>query len=113
PLDGKDGRPLVLDTDAGAYDGDPVYDHGMGPLMLLPSMWRAYASDGDNDGILDPYNIYDASVAMARLLCAGGEDLAQITGLSAAMARLGGGDAFTQSVYQAADSYGQQTRNVQ
>jgi hypothetical protein len=113
PLDGQDGRPLVADTDAGAYDSDDAYDHGMGPLMLLPSVWRANASDGDNDEILDPYDIDDASLAMARLLCAGGEDLAQIAGWTAAMARLGGGDAFTEAVFRAADSYGQRTRNVQ
>jgi membrane-bound lytic murein transglycosylase B len=113
PLDGKEGRSLVGDTDAGAYDSDDAYDRGMGPLLLVPSVWRTYASDGDNDQILDPYDIDDASLAMAKLLCVGGEDLAQISGWTAAMTRLGGGDAFTQAVYQAADSYGQRTRNVQ
>jgi membrane-bound lytic murein transglycosylase B len=113
PLDGQEGRPLVPDTDAGAYDADDTYDRGMGPLLLVPTVWRENASDGDDDDILDPYDIDDASLAMAKLLCAGGDDLAQISGWTAAMTRLGAGEAFTAAVYQAADSYGQRTRNVQ
>jgi membrane-bound lytic murein transglycosylase B len=35
PLDGRDGRALVSDTDAGAFDSDPIYEHAIGPLMLL------------------------------------------------------------------------------
>jgi membrane-bound lytic murein transglycosylase B len=112
-LDGKDGRPLVPDTDAGAYDTDPDFDRGMGPLMLLPSVWRVNASDGDNDEILDPYDIDDASVAMAKALCAAGDDLSQINGWNAALGRVSSDSALIQSVYQAADSYGQRTRNVQ
>ena len=41
-------------------------------------VWRAYASDADDNQILDPYDIDDASLAMARLLCSGGEDLSQL-----------------------------------
>ena len=33
-LDGRNGRPLVRDTDAGAFDGDATYDRAMGPLRL-------------------------------------------------------------------------------
>ena len=53
-LDGKGGRALVRDTDAGAYDGDSSFDRAMGPLHLMPSMWASYSSDGDDDSIADP-----------------------------------------------------------
>jgi membrane-bound lytic murein transglycosylase B len=112
-LDGRDGRPLVSDTDAGAFDSDPVYEHTMGPLMLLPAVWRANASDADADAILDPYDIDDASLAAAKVLCAGGEDLTQRAGWNAAVGRIQAGDAFAEAVFQAADSYGRRTQNVE
>jgi membrane-bound lytic murein transglycosylase B len=113
PMDGKEGRALVADTDAGAYDGDPDYDRGMGPLLLSPGAWRQYASDADNDQIQDPYDIDDASLAVARLLCEGGQDMGQLTGWTAAVGQLQPGEVFARDVFQAADSYGQQTRNVE
>jgi membrane-bound lytic murein transglycosylase B len=112
-LDGRDGRPLVSDTDAGAFDSDPIYEHTMGPLMLLPAVWRANASDADADAILDPYDIDDESLAVAKLLCAGGEDLTQRAGWNAAVGRVQAGDAFAEAVFQAADSYGRRTQNVE
>jgi hypothetical protein len=111
PLDGKDGRLLVNDTDAGAFDGDPIFDHAMGPMGILPSAWKVYAIDADNDGILDPYDIDDSSLAMARLLCSGGDDLAT-DGWTKAIGRQHQGSAYAKAVFDAADSYGQRTRNI-
>ena len=74
-LDGKDGRAVVRDTDAGAFDGDATYDRAMGPLRLMPAMWRAHAIDADADGILDPYESTTPALALARMLCSGTEDL--------------------------------------
>ena len=111
-LNGKSGQPLVQDTDAGAYDGDATYDRAMGPLLLLPSMWTMYASDADGDGIFDPYDIDDASLAVGRMLCAGTEDLNQLAGWTAAVGRLHAGQAYAKSVFEAADSYGQRSRSV-
>jgi len=113
PLDGKDGRALVADTDAGAFDADASYDRAMGPMMLLPAVWRAFGSDGDDDQIQDPYDIDDASLAVARLLCSGSEDLNQLDGWTAALARLQQGPEYTRAVFQAADSYGQRSRDIQ
>ena len=112
-LDGQDGRPLASDTDAGAFDSDPIFDHAMGPLMLLPAVWRANASDADADAILDPYDIDDESLAVAKLLCAGGEDLTQRSGWTTAVGRVQAGEAFAEAVFQAADSYGRRTQNVE
>ena len=112
PLDGTGGRALVNDTDAGAFDGDPKWDHAMGPLGILPSAWKVYAIDADADGILDPYDVDDASLAMGRLLCGGGADMSGLDGWTKAVGRQHAGDAYAQSVFSAADSYGQRTRNV-
>ncbi len=112
-LDGRDGRLLVADTDAGAFDADATYDRAMGPMQILPAMWRTFASDADDDQIQDPYDIDDSSVAVARLLCSTNADLAQLTGWTAAIAKLQPGEAFARAVFQAADSYGQRTRNVE
>jgi membrane-bound lytic murein transglycosylase B len=111
-LDGSGGRPLVADTDAGAFDGDPNFDHQMGPMGILPSAWKLYAIDADADGILDPYDVDDASLAMGRLLCSGGDDLSRFDGWSKAVARQHAGDAYAKTVFDAADSYGQRTRNI-
>ena len=43
-LDGKAGRAVVRDTDAGAFDGDATFDRAMGPLRLMPALWRALLS---------------------------------------------------------------------
>jgi hypothetical protein len=110
--DGKGGRALVNDTDVGAFDGDATYDRALGPLRLMPSEWREFGIDGDADGIVDPFDIDDASVAMARLLCAGNDDMSQLTGWNKAVARHHPGDAYASSIFKAANSYGQRTRDI-
>ena len=111
-LDGQGGRALVRDTDAGAFDGDATYDRSMGPVRLTPQQWRGNASDADGDRIQDPYDIDDASLALARLLCSATDDLSQLPGWNAALRRYHSGDAYARSVFQAADGYGQRTRNI-
>jgi hypothetical protein len=112
-LDGRSGRPLVRDTDAGAFDGDATYDRTMGPMRLVPTVWRAQAIDADADGILDPYDIDDASLALARLLCSGPEDLSRLSGWTAAVERFRDTPAdYARSVFREADNYGQLTRNA-
>jgi membrane-bound lytic murein transglycosylase B len=70
PLDGTNGTQAVADTDAGLLDADPLWDHAVGPLQFIPGTWRAWASDGNQDGRTDPQNLYDASLGAARKLCA-------------------------------------------
>jgi len=111
-LDGQQGRALVRDTDAGAFDGDATYDRAMGPLRMMPSTWRAYAADADGDGILDPYDLDDSALAMGQLLCSGTEDLRQAPGWNAAIARYHTGAAYARSIFAVADGYGQRSRSV-
>lgn len=59
----------IRDTDRGVFDGDPVYDHAVGPMQFIPSSWKIYGQDGNADGRKNPQNIYDAALAAAAHLC--------------------------------------------
>ncbi|MGD8166779.1 lytic transglycosylase domain-containing protein [Herbiconiux sp. P16] len=59
----------IDDTDAGALDGDTGGDRAVGPMQFIPSTWLSWGADGSGDGIADPQQIDDASLAAARYLC--------------------------------------------
>ena len=86
-LDGTEGNQTVVDTDKGELDGDPVYDHGVGPMQFIPETWKNRGADGNNDGYKDPYNFYDAALATARMLCAnrGDQRMSTVTGFGNAL----------------------------
>ncbi|WP_076263998.1 lytic transglycosylase domain-containing protein [Intrasporangium flavum] len=67
----------IHDTDGGALDGDPSWDHAVGPMQFIPATWRIWGADGSGDGVADPQNVEDAALAAARYLCAGGRDLSR------------------------------------
>jgi hypothetical protein len=96
-LDGA-GFAAIPDTDHGALDGDPVWDRAVGPMQFIPSTWRRWAVDGNHDGIADPENVYDADLAAARYLCAGGRDLSTATGLQSAILSYNYSDAYLRLV---------------
>ena len=72
-LDGTNGTARIPDTDGGRWDFDPVWDRAVGPFQFIPSSWRIFGGDGNNDGIADPNNVYDAIGAMRRHLCPDGQ----------------------------------------
>lgn len=76
---------IITDTDHGAYDGDPIYDRAVGPMQFIPSTWAHWGADGNHDGKKDPNNVYDATLAAGRYLCADGRNLATLPGLQAAV----------------------------
>jgi membrane-bound lytic murein transglycosylase B len=85
-LDGHNpGDAVILDTDHGVLDGDTRYDRAVGPMQFIPSTWAVWGADGNGDGKKDPNNIFDATVAAGRYLCAGGRDLSTTAGLDAAV----------------------------
>lgn len=86
-LDGSPGLPRVPDTGGGSLDQDPTWDRAVGPMQLLPSVWRRYGADGDDDGRADPDDVFDAALTAGRFLCAGGADLADPERLAAAVLR--------------------------
>lgn len=72
-LDGSlPGSNVIMDTDGGALDGDPVYDRAVGPMQFLPQTWNHYATDGNGDGTADPQNLYDSAATTGKYLCDGG-----------------------------------------
>jgi hypothetical protein len=86
-LDGATGTASIRDTDRGALDGNAVWDRAVGPMQFIPSTWTVYAADGNGDGVKSPHNVYDATLAAANYLCAGGADLRTPRGLVAAVLR--------------------------
>lgn len=75
----------IPDTDRGLWDGDLVWDRAVGPMQFIPSTWTRWASDGNDDGRANPHNVYDASLAAARYLCAADRDLSTSTDVDAAI----------------------------
>lgn len=84
-LDGSPGVALVEDTDAGALDGDPVFDRAVGPLQFIPETWKRWGVDANGDGVADPQNIDDAALTAARYLCTSGGDLTSERGWQQAL----------------------------
>ena len=69
PGDHGNGFAVVLDTDDGRLDGNEQWDRAVGPMQFLPETWARWATDGNNDGVSDPHNLYDAAASAARFLC--------------------------------------------
>jgi hypothetical protein len=86
-LDGSPGIAAIPDTDHGVLDGDTLWDRAVGPMQFIPSSWRSYGVDGNGDGVANPNNIYDSTVATGLYLCAGGANLADPAQLQAAVFR--------------------------
>jgi membrane-bound lytic murein transglycosylase B len=73
-LDGSPGVKRIPDTDHGTLDGDPVWDHAIGPMQFLPSRWKSLGERASGDGKpADPQNIDDAALTAARYLCESGD----------------------------------------
>jgi membrane-bound lytic murein transglycosylase B len=66
----------IPDSDAGAVDGDAGYDRAVGPMQLIPQTWRNWHVDANADGVEDPQNIDDATLASANYLCRASGDMA-------------------------------------
>ncbi len=70
-LDGT--RSLAIaDSDDGVYDGDPVWDRAVGPMQFIPGTWNTSGRDANGDGVRDPQNMFDASLASSGYLCRAG-----------------------------------------
>ena len=61
----------ILDTDGGRWDGSPWVDHAVGATQLLPSFVAAHGFDGNDDGVVDPHNIFDAVATTSAFFCKG------------------------------------------
>ncbi len=110
PLDGQGGRKTIPDTDGGTLDTDRSWDRAVGPMQFIPSTWKQYAVDADNDGVSDINDIDDAALAAANYLCASNHDLATPQGWKAAVASYNAVDPYLLDVYTATDNYGRLSR---
>ncbi|AOW94336.1 lytic transglycosylase [Rhodococcus sp. WMMA185] len=105
-LDGRvAGNMVIRDTDGGAMDGDSVHDRAVGPMQFIPSTWAKYASDGNADGVADPNNVFDSSLAAGRYLCSGGIDLSDPHQEAAAVLRYNNSAAYVSDVITWSNAY--------
>ncbi len=77
----------------------------MGPMQFLPGTWARYAADGDGDGVADPQNLYDSTLAAARYLCSGGLNLRDPSQAMSAILRYNNSMPYAQSVVSWAAAY--------
>ncbi|MGH3493466.1 MAG: lytic transglycosylase domain-containing protein [Sciscionella sp.] len=110
PLNGSGGTAAIGATGGGTYDGDPVFDHAVGPMQFIPSTWRKYASDGNGDGIGNPQNIDDAALGAARYLCVGGRNMGTATGWWSGLMSYNNSVEYGQKVFGLADEYAKRAR---
>jgi membrane-bound lytic murein transglycosylase B len=85
--------------------GRVTYARAMGPMQFLPDTWARYASDGKGDGVADPQNLYDSTLAAARYLCSGGHDLRDPTQVMAAILRYNNSMSYARNVLGWAAAY--------
>jgi membrane-bound lytic murein transglycosylase B len=104
-LNGAPGVKAIADTDNGILDGDKVWDHAVGPFQFIPSTWAKWRADGNRDGITDPQNIDDASLAAAQYLCADNRNLSSGDGWLRAILSYNDSLDYAQEVYGFAQGY--------
>jgi len=104
-LSGGPGIAAIRDTDGGRLDGDSAWDRAVGPMQFIPSTWARYGVDGNGDGVANPHNVYDAALAAAHYLCAGGADLRDPAQLAAAIFRYNHSQSYVRAVLSWAQRY--------
>lgn len=74
-----DGDPwlAIADSDGGEYDLNTEWDRAVGPMQFIPTSWARHGLDGNDDGVIDPHNLYDAALAAASHLCGSASNLDQ------------------------------------
>ena len=100
-----DGFASISDSDGGRWDGDTVWDRAVGPMQFIPGTWKTFGVDGNGDSVVDPHNVFDATLAAAEYLCASGENLATDPGLRAALFRYNPSTAYVDNVMAWIRSY--------
>jgi hypothetical protein len=105
-LDGSRGTRAISDSDGGSWDQDSVWDRAVGPMQFIPTSWRAYGQDGNGDGVANPHNIYDASLATTAHLCGGNPvDLAERDQLATALSGYNNSQSYVSEVLRWVDTY--------
>ena len=102
-LDGTlPGNEVIVQSNA---DSQVTYARAMGPMQFLPGTWARYAADGKGDGVADPQNLFDSTLAAARYLCSGGLNLRDPSQVMSAILRYNNSMAYAQNVLGWAAAY--------
>jgi membrane-bound lytic murein transglycosylase B len=102
-LDGTlPGNEVIVQS---SVAGGVTYARAMGPMQFLPGTWARYASDGDRDGVADPQNLYDSTLAAARYLCSGGLNLRDQSQVMSAILRYNNSIPYARNVLGWASAY--------
>jgi membrane-bound lytic murein transglycosylase B len=102
-LDGTlPGNAIIVQS---SVAGRVTYARAMGPMQFLPGTWAHFASDGDGDGVADPQNLYDSTLAAARYLCSGGLNLRDASQVMTAILRYNNSMPYAQNVLGWAAAY--------
>lgn len=91
PLNGTKGTAAIRGPNGN-------WARAVGPMQILPSTWAEWASDGHGDGRADPKNVFDASLAAARYLCADSSNLSTNSGLHSALLRYNPSEQYASAV---------------
>ncbi len=106
-LDGSAGMATIhADAESAQWHGDAQWDHAVGPMQFIPSTWRRWGADGDDNGVADPNDIFDATLAAGRYLCASGADLSTGAGWTRAIFSYNHSEDYVRSVLARANRYG-------
>lgn len=101
---------IPASEDSALLHTDPDWDHAVGPMQFITSTWMRWRSDGDGDGLSDPYDLDDAALAAARYLCASGDDLTSGPAWARAIWSYNHSQAYVDAVHTAATTYAARTR---
>lgn len=104
-LDGSNNTATVPDSDGGELDGDPLSDRAVGPMQFIPSTWKRWGRDGNNDGRIDPQNMYDAALAAAAYLCYFGPGLGSDDGIRGSVIHYNASNDYVELVLSRAKGY--------
>ncbi|MCU1415221.1 MAG: hypothetical protein JWN80_2561 [Microbacteriaceae bacterium] len=100
----------IPDSDGGAIDGDATGDRAVGPMQLIPEAWRNWHVDANGDGVENPQNIDDSTMAAAHYLCRAGGNLGTETGWRTAVLAYNSSDAYVDEVARYAADYASQSK---
>jgi membrane-bound lytic murein transglycosylase B len=105
-LDGTNGTAAIRATaESTRWHGDVQWDHAVGPMQFIPTTWERWQSDGNDDGVLDPSNVFDAAYAAGRYLCASGTDLGTGEGWTRAIFSYNHSNDYVRSILNFANAY--------
>ncbi|RLP87173.1 lytic transglycosylase domain-containing protein, partial [Micromonospora sp. CV4] len=110
PLDGRDDRMRIIDTDRGLLDQDTSFDRAIGPMQFIPTTWQEIGADADNDGVKDPHDLDDAALAAGNYLCKNNRNLSIPGDWWNAILSYNDVRRYAQDVYDTANRYGRASR---